>query len=148
MQQFLITETLVIELLLIASLVAIAVRRLHIPYTVALVVVGLLLTTQSKVKFELTPELILALFVPPLVFEAAFHLNLTELRRSSTTILILAVPGVILTTLIVGGIVSYGTSISLAAAMVFGALIAATDPVAVVALFRLLGVPKRLVVMV
>ena len=148
MQQFLITETLIIELLLIASLVAIAVRRLHIPYTVALVVVGLLLTTQSTVKFELTPELILALFVPPLVFEAAFHLNLTELRRSSTTILILAVPGVILTTLIVGGIVSYGTSISLAAAMVFGALIAATDPVAVVALFRLLGVPKRLAVLV
>jgi hypothetical protein len=58
MQQFLTTESLIIALLLIASLVAIAVRRLHIQYTVALVVVGLLLTTQSSVKFELTPELI------------------------------------------------------------------------------------------
>jgi hypothetical protein len=47
MQQFLNTETLIIELLLIASLVAIAVRRLHIPYTVALVVVGLIITTHS-----------------------------------------------------------------------------------------------------
>lgn len=148
MQQFLTTETLIIGLLLIASLVAIAVRRLHIPYTVALVVVGLLLTTLSPVKFELTPELILALFVPPLVFEAAFHLNLTELRRNSTLILVLAVPGVLLTTLIVGGILSIGTSLSLPVALVFGALIAATDPVAVVALFRLLGVPKRLAVLV
>jgi monovalent cation:H+ antiporter, CPA1 family len=148
MQQFLNTETLIIELLLIASLVAIIVRRLRIPYTVALVVVGLLLTSQSTVNFELTPELILALFVPPLVFEAAFHLNLTELRRNLPQIIVLAVPGVILTTLIVGLILSFGTSLSLPAALVFGALIAATDPVAVVALFRLLGVPKRLAVLV
>jgi monovalent cation:H+ antiporter, CPA1 family len=148
MQQFLTTETLIIELLLIASLVAMAVRRLHIPYTVALVVAGLLLTTLSTYKFELTPELILGLFVPPLVFEAAFHLNLTELRRNLTTILVLAVPGVLLTTLIVAGILSYGTALNLPAALVFGALIAATDPVAVVALFRLLGVPKRLSVLV
>ena len=62
MAQFLSTETLIIELLLIASLVAIAVRRLRIPYSVALVVVGLLLTTQSPVEIDLTPELILALF--------------------------------------------------------------------------------------
>jgi len=148
MQQFLTTESLIIALLLIASLVAIAVRRLHIPYTVALVVVGLLLTTQSSVKFELTPELILGLFVPPLVFDAAFHLHLGELRRSAYTILVLAVPGVLLTTLIVGGILTLGISLSLPVALVFGALIAATDPVAVVALFRLLGVPKRLAVLV
>lgn len=148
MQQFLSTETLIIELLLIASLVAIVVRRLHIPYTVALVVVGLFLTTQSPLNFELTPELILALFVPPLVFEAAFHLNLTELRRNLTSILIMAVPGVLLTTLIVGGIVSYGTGLALPIALVFGSLVAATDPVAVVSLFRLLGVPKRLSVLV
>lgn len=148
MQQFLSTETLIIELLLIASLVAIVVRRLHIPYTVALVVVGLFLTAQSPLNFELTPELILALFVPPLVFEAAFHLNLTELRRNLTSILLMAVPGVLLTTLIVGGIVSFGTSLALPAALVFGSLVAATDPVAVVSLFRLLGVPKRLSVLV
>lgn len=56
MEKFLSTESLIIELLLVASLVAIAVRRLHVPYTVALVVVGLLLTTQSTVKFDLTPS--------------------------------------------------------------------------------------------
>ncbi len=147
MEQFLTTETLIIELLLIASLVAIVVRRLRIPYTVALVVVGLLLTTQSSVNFQLTPDLILALFVPPLIFEAAFHLNFSELRRNLTSILVMAIFGVIMTTLIIGGFLSLTTTLTLATAMVFGSLIAATDPVAVVALFRLLGVPKRLSVL-
>jgi Na+:H+ antiporter len=147
-EQFLSTESLIIELLLIVSIVAIAVRRLRIPYTVALVIVGLLITFQTTFKFELTPELILALFVPPLVFEAAFHLNLQELRRNLPVILLMAVPGVILTTFIVGGLLAIGVRLSLPIALVFGSLIAATDPVAVVALFRTLGVPKRLSVLI
>ncbi len=148
MDQFLSTETLIIGLLLIVSIVAIGVRRLRIPYTVALVIVGLLITFQSSLKFELTPELILALFVPPLVFEAAFHLNLLELRRNLPAILLLAVPGVILTAFIVGGMLVFGIKLSLPIALIFGSLIAATDPVSVVALFRTLGVPKRLSVLI
>lgn len=144
MEQFLQAETLIIELLLVVSLVAIAVQRLRVPYTVALVIVGLLITFQSPLEINLTPELILALFVPPLVFEAAFHLNLVELRRNLPQILALAVPGVIVSTLIVGGLLAWVTPLSLPTALVFGALIAATDPLAVVALFRTLGVPKRL----
>lgn len=144
MEEFINTETLVIELLLIASLVAIAVRRFRIPYTVALVVVGLLITFQSPIDIRLTPELILALFVPPLVFEAAFQLNASELVRNLPRILLLAVPGVAVTMLIVGGIIAWVTPLSLPAALIFGALIAATDPVAVIALFRALGVPKGL----
>ena len=76
MQQFLTTETLILALLLIASLVTIVVRRLLIPYTGALVVVGLLLATLSTIKFELTSELILALFVPPLVFDAVVRFRI------------------------------------------------------------------------
>ena len=148
MEQFLTTETLIIELLLIVSLVAIAVRRLRVPYTVALVVVGLLITFQSPLEIILTPELILALFVPPLVFEAAFHLNLNELRNNLPAILLMAVPGVILTTFIVGGMLVLGLKLSVPIALVFGALISATDPVSVVALFRTLGVPKRLSVLI
>jgi Na+:H+ antiporter len=147
-EQFISTETLIIELLLIVSIVAIAVRRLRIPYTVALVIVGFLITFQSLFKFELTPELILALFVPPLVFEAAFHLNLVELRRNLPLILLMAVPGVILTTFIIGGLLAFGIKLSFPIALLFGSLIAATDPVAVVALFRALGVPKRLSVLI
>lgn len=148
MDKFLATETLIIELLLIVSIVAIAVRRLRIPYTVALVVVGLLITFQSTIKFEITPDLILALFVTPLVFEAAFHINIQEFRRNLPVILLMAVPGVILTMFIVGGILHLSVNISLPVAFLFGALISATDPVAVVALFRTLGVPKRLSVLI
>lgn len=148
MEAFLSTEMLVIELLLIVSLVAIAVRRLRVPYTVALVVVGLLLTTQQPLDLSLTPELILALLVPPLVFEAAFHINVRELRRNVPGILLLTIPGVILTTLIVGYLVGMLTPLALPLALVFGALISATDPVAVVALFRALGAPRRLALLV
>src|SRR5258708_32869948 len=106
MEQFLAVETLVIELLLVVSLVAIVVRRLRIPYTVALVVVGLFITFQSSLKIELTSPLILALFLPPLVFEAAFNINLTQLGHSLASILALAVPGGILILFIVGGMVA------------------------------------------
>lgn len=148
MEQFLATETLIIELLLIVSLVALAVRRLRIPYTVALVIVGLLITFQQPLQIDLTPELILSLFIPPLVFEAAFHLEFKSLRENWLPIVALAVPGVFLTTFIVGVIISWGVGISLTSGLVFGALIAATDPVAVVALFKTLGAPKRLTMLV
>ena len=76
METFLAAETLIIELLLIVSLVAIVVRRLRVPYTVALVLAGLVITAQQPLHIKLTPELILAIFMPPLLFEAAFHLGL------------------------------------------------------------------------
>lgn len=148
MEQFLATETIIIELLLIVSLVALVVRRLRIPYTVALVVVGLLITFQQPLEIDLTPELILSLFIPPLVFEAAFHLEFKSLRDNWLPIVGLAIPGVLVTTFIIGGIVSWGVGISLTSGLVFGALIAATDPVAVVSLFKALGAPKRLTTLV
>jgi len=148
MEEFLAVETLVIVLLLVVSIVAIVVRRIRLPYTVALVLVGLLITFEQELAFEVTPELILALFVPPLVFEAAFHLEFNQLRDNLIPILILAVPGVVLSTLIVGGIVSVVVGLPLGVAAVFGALISATDPVAVVSFFRALGVPRRLAVAV
>jgi CPA1 family monovalent cation:H+ antiporter len=94
--------------------------------------------------FQLTPELILALLVPPLIYEAAFHLNIDALRRNLVTILAFAILGVVVTTFLVAVVVSWGTEISFSAAILFGTLVAATDPVAVIALFRSIGVPKRL----
>jgi CPA1 family monovalent cation:H+ antiporter len=148
MEQFLAAETLVVQLLLVAALVAIVVRRLRVPYTVALVVAGLLLTYRQTDPIELTPELILALLVPPLVFEAAFQIQLRQLLDNLLLILALAVPGVLLTTVVVGGIVAAGLGVPLTTGLVFGALISATDPVSVVALFRRLTVPRRLAVIV
>lgn len=139
---------ILIALLLIATLVSTITDRLRIPYTIGLVLVGLGLTFVSQIpKVQVTPELILALLVPPLVYEAAFYLNYSDLRRELRLVLLLAVPGVILTTLLVGGLVSIGAGLALPYALVFGALVSATDPVAVVALFRSMGAPTRLQVL-
>jgi monovalent cation:H+ antiporter, CPA1 family len=148
MSEIFVIEEYAVALLLIATLVGIAARRLRMPYTVGLVIVGTALAIlYQQFPFELAPELILGIFVPPLIFEAAFHLPLGELRRNAVPVLVLAVIGVLLTTFLVGGIVHYGAGIAMANAIIFGSVIAATDPVAVIALFRTLGVPKRLQVL-
>jgi CPA1 family monovalent cation:H+ antiporter len=103
MQRFLRTEAVAIELLLVASLVAIPVRHLRIPYTLSLVIVGLLLTFQQPVETSLAPALVLALLVPTLVVEAVVHLNLAHRQRDLASLRTLAVPGVLLTTTIMGG---------------------------------------------
>lgn len=146
-EEFLLVEEFVIAMLLVAVLVGIIAQRLRVPYTVGLVLIGLALALGVHLELNFPPNLILALLVPPLIFEAAFHLNLSNLRRDLIAILALAVPGVILTTLIVGGVVSWGTGLSFPVALVFGALVSATDPVSVVALFRKMGVPQRLQVL-
>lgn len=143
-EQFLVIEEIIIGMLFLAVIIGIVAQWLRVPYTVGLVLIGLLLTLYGRVEITISPTLILALLVPPLIFEAAFHLNLRTLRDNLATILVLAIPGVLLTTFIVGGIVSWGTGLALPVALVFGALVAATDPVSVVALFRAMGVPKRL----
>lgn len=137
-------EVLILLVLLISSVVALVGRRFRIPYTVGLVLAGVALAWQSDIDLQLSPRIFLSLFIPPLVFEAAFHLNFEDLRRNIRPILLLAVPGVIVTTLLVGGVLSWGAGLTISTAMVFGALIAAVDPVAVIAIFRKLGVPKRL----
>jgi CPA1 family monovalent cation:H+ antiporter len=140
-------ESLVLEILLVVVLVALVTRRFRVPYTVALVLAGLALSLVSRLEVGYTPQLILSLLLPPLVFEAAFHLSPREIRRDWATVLLLAVPGVVLSMLVVGSLVAWSGAVALPAALVFGALIAATDPVSVVAIFRRLGVPKRLEVM-
>ncbi|NJN44094.1 MAG: hypothetical protein HC806_04750 [Anaerolineae bacterium] len=149
-EEFFTVEGLVVLLLFIATVVGILSQRSRVPYPVGLVLAGLLLAPFEQLPvienlhISFGPELILGLLVPPLVFEAAFHLKLDDLKRNFKTIAILAIPGVALTTLIVGGLVSATTGLSLPAAMLFGTMVAATDPVAVMLLFRTMGVPKRL----
>ncbi len=147
---------IVVFLLFIASIVAITIRKL--PYTVALVIVGLsaavlLQETQGQqqlfsaeqLRGFLAPQVILALLVPPLLFDAASHIKFAELGRYIRIILTFAIPGVILTMFLVGGFIYWaGAPLTWEMALVFGALIAATDPVAVVALFKSMGVPKQI----
>ncbi len=140
----LVIEEVVIILLVIATIVGIISRQLRVPYTLGLVVMGLFLTLLPNVQVDIRPSLILGLLVPPLIFEGAFNLNFNSLRRDLIPILVFAVPGVVLTVIIVGFLVAWGTGLPLALTLVFGAVVAASDPVAVIALFRSMGVPKRL----
>ena len=149
-------ESSFIILFCIATAVAIAVRRLRVPYTVALVIAGLALGSLRAVAVpHLTKELLFSVFLPGLLFEAAFHLDYADFRRHWAAISALAIPGVVaavgLTALIVTPVITglaLDTGFTWAYGLVFGALIAATDPVAVTALFRQLHAPKDLSVMV
>jgi monovalent cation:H+ antiporter, CPA1 family len=143
-RQFLYIEEIVIGLFCLAILVGIITNRFRLPYTVGLVLIGLMLTLAVKTEIEFPPTLILALLVPPLIFEAGFHINFADLRANFRPIVLLAVPGVLFVTCAVGWIVSFGAGISLSAALILGALVSATDPVSVVALFRTVSAPKRL----
>ncbi|MEJ2635494.1 MAG: Na+/H+ antiporter [Calditrichia bacterium] len=149
-------EAIFIVLFMIATAVAIGVRRLRIPYTVALVLAGLILGLVHAFRPpHLTKELLFTVFLPGLLFEAAFHIDFQEFWRNKMAIISLAVPGVIaamsLTTLILTPVANSLDFISIFSwhyALVFGALIAATDPIAVVAMFKSLGAPRRLRILV
>ncbi len=149
-------ELAFVIILSLAALVAIVSRRIRLPYTVALVVVGLALSlVPTPITIDLSSELILTLLVPPLIFEATLNLRWEILRKNLAIILLLVMVGTLVSTFIVGGIVSAAgqtllpeLDVGLAAVLAFGALISATDPVAVISLFRELGVSKRLSVLV
>jgi CPA1 family monovalent cation:H+ antiporter len=145
-------ETTLILLFIVAAAVAVLARRLRLPYTVALVLTGLALGQLHVFEpLHLTQELLFAVFLPGLLFEAAFHLDIGEVGRDRALILTLAVPGVvaaILTTAAIlapfAGLLPLAEAFTWRHALVFGALVAASDPIAVVALFRSLGAPSRL----
>jgi CPA1 family monovalent cation:H+ antiporter len=147
-------EVQVLILLLIASLVGMLARRIRVPYTLALVVAGLTLSflhLEALADLQLTPELLLLLFLPPLLFEAAYHLPFDDLRHNAVHVALLALVGVIASMLLTA-VVSYGgirltgilPSFAWSHAFLFGAVIVATDPISVLALFKELGAPKRL----
>lgn len=137
--------TVFIALLLVASGVAMATKWIRMPYTLALVVVGLVISPMHFLPpVHVSPELILLIFLPALLFEAAWNLKLDHLRENLMPILVLAVVGVCLSVGIIGGLLHWGAGLSWNSALLFGAMISATDPVSVLALFKQLGAPARL----
>lgn len=139
------TEATLLALFIIIILVGITARYFRLPYTTILVVAGLGLELLGFLPtIELTPELVLLLFLPPLAFEAAFHLDFDRLRQDLTPVAVFALLGVIVSMFVAGAVLVVFLGLSWQIALLFGTLIAATDPVSVVAVFRELGLPKRL----
>ncbi|MEO7034927.1 MAG: sodium:proton antiporter, partial [Polyangiaceae bacterium] len=131
-------------------------RWLKVPYTSALVVAGLIIGAGKWVPApHLSKDLLFTVFLPGLLFEAAFHLNAKHFWANKWAVSGLAVPGVVLAIgvtafLLVPFVRGFALErgFRLIDGLVFGGIVAATDPIAVVALFKSLGTPKRLGVLV
>ena len=136
-------------LLLIAAFVAILARRVKLPYTVGLVLAGTTLTTFPHLAaLTLTKELVFTVFLPPLIFEAAFQMNWKEIRRDLPVTLTLATLGVVAATGVTSAGIHYLLGWEWQPAILLGVLISATDPVSVIATFKESGVQGRLQMLV
>lgn len=141
-------------LLIAAAIIAILAKRLRIPYTVSLVLGGLLLGVIPTPILSplqpghrpdwLSPDVILILFLPALVFEGGVKLDLRELLQNFVPLLLLANAGVLTAAFVAGYLVHWLIGVPLLIALVFGSVISATDPISVLAIFRDLRVDKRL----
>jgi CPA1 family monovalent cation:H+ antiporter len=141
-------------LLIVAAIIAMLAKRLRIPYTVSLVLGGLLLgVIQLPILSPLqpghrpdwlTPDVILILFLPALVFEGSVKLDVRELLRNSVPLLLLANAGVLLAALVTGYLGHWLIGLPVLIALLFGCIISATDPISVLAIFKDLRVDKRL----
>jgi CPA1 family monovalent cation:H+ antiporter len=131
-------------LLLVACLIAMLTRRLGLPYIVGLVVAGLLIAMLPNVPaMPLSPGLIFNVFLPPLVFEAALQLDWRRFRHELPLTLTLAFAGVAIASTVVAVGMNLIVGWSWIGAALFGVLIAATDPVSVIAAFREMGAGRR-----
>lgn len=144
------------SLMLISLAVFVVSKKLNFPYTVLLVIVGSLLVPLSQFEyfnfitsFKLTPELLFFVFLPILIFESAYNMNIRSVTENIYSISLLAVVGLITSALFIG-ITGYylfqwaGFAVPILVLLLFGAIISATDPVAVLALFKEYGAPHRL----
>jgi monovalent cation:H+ antiporter, CPA1 family len=134
-----------IALLVVAIVVAILARRLRLPYTVGLVLTGAIIAlSRVDVGIALTHEFIFDVALPPLLFEAALFIHWHELRREAVPVLTLATIGTVISGMATTAGMVWLLHWPLPAALTFGVLIAATDPVAVIAMFKDTGVHGRL----
>jgi len=144
------------SLLSISSATFFLSKRIKVPYTVLLVAIGVLLVPLSSIplfsfikEFPLTPSILFYIFLPILIFESAYNINTRRMMESIRSIALLSIVGLLISTFFIGFVLYavfgyFGFEIPLMVALLFGALISATDPVAVLALFKEYGAPRRL----
>jgi Na+/H+ antiporter len=141
---------LVVVLLAVVAVVTLAAERIGIPYPILMVVGGLALgLIPAFSRIELDPELVLLLFLPPILFSAAFLTSPRELWRSIRPITLLAFGLVLTTTLAVGAVlVALVPGVSWPAAIALGAIVSPPDAIAATSIARRLGLPRRLVTII
>jgi CPA1 family monovalent cation:H+ antiporter len=132
-------------LLFVSAMVAMLTRRVHLPYTVGLVLAGMVLYfSHVYIKWHLSKDLIFSVFLPPLVFEAALFIHWRDFKKDLPIVALLATVGVVLAATVTALGMHYALAWDWGSAVVFGVLIAATDPVSVIATFKESKVQGRL----
>ena len=132
-------------LLLIAAIVAMVARRFRMPYSVGLIIAGIALSLlHVSPQVQLSKELIFTILLPPLIFEAALHIHWHELRKDCLVILVLATVGVLVSAGVTTLGLHYIVNWEWPSALLFSVLIAATDPVSVISIFKETGQRGRL----
>ena len=138
-----------IQLLLVALGVALVTKYTKRPYTIALVIWGLILGLLHLIEpVHLSKDLVLTLFLPPLLFEGALHIRARVLRRRAGPVLGLALGGTLLTVAVIGAAAHWLLGFDWLTGLLLGAIIAPTDPVSVLATFRAAGVDRDLATIV
>jgi monovalent cation:H+ antiporter, CPA1 family len=136
---------ILVLLLLIALTVILVTRRLSVPYTLGLVIVGLLISIFGLLPdIHLTPDLVLFVFLPALLFEGSWSIYLKHLRENWLPIFLLAGPGLLLSLVLIALFLHFLAGLEWSLAFLLGAILSPTDPVAVLSLFRQLKVNVRL----
>jgi CPA1 family monovalent cation:H+ antiporter len=136
---------LVAVMLMISAAVAMAVKWIKIPYSIGLVAIGLIISlTHVLPQISMTPDLILVVFLPALLFEASWNLKLDELKRNWISVGALSTIGVLISMLVIGACLKFFGQMGTTTALMLGAIVSATDPISVLAIFKKLGVSKRL----
>ncbi len=133
-----------IILLLLATGVALLSRRLRIPYVTGLVLAGLPITELLSRPIGLNPTLVLNLFLPILIFEAGINTDVSRLRSTFKPIALLAGPGAVLSSGIIAALLKFGLGLSWIPALFVGVILANTDTVSMIAVFKEIPVPSRL----
>lgn len=136
---------LLILLLIVTLIVALFARLLRVPYTLLLVIVGFIVGLLPFLPQEhLDPNLVLYVFIPALLFEGAWNAELDRLEADWLPIILLVIPGMVLSLLVVALFLHIGVGLEWLLALLVGAIVAPTDPVSVISLFEQMGVPDRL----
>ena len=141
-----------VTLLLVAAGTMAFAKKIRMPFTVALVLAGMALAQIANLggealsgvlSLDMPPELVFFVLLPALIFEAAFNLEVRALRENLSPVLMLAIPGLLISTAVIGSVMVVATDLGWPEALLLGSILSATDPVAVISLFRQLSVPPN-----
>jgi CPA1 family monovalent cation:H+ antiporter len=127
-------------------------KKIKLPFAVILVVFGIIIEYVARgytiASFKLTPEILFFVLLPILLFESAFKIDYRKFRKDISIITILATVGVILASLITGVLISMFLGLPLFIGFLFATIISSTDPIAVISIFKELGVSRRLILII